>query len=200
MKQEKGRPEWAARVYAEVQAGKTIERALRVVGVTPHAYRQLRESDPSFAALLGDAKTAAGDPQRIETVAMYETFGSAKASRLTGRKIDKTVVDKIKARHGERVLPEVGAFREALADRCEAIAHRLLDAMPDTVEEAKLQQLCTSFGIMIDKMQLLKGQPTSISEQLTPEQRLARAVSTLTAVGAIRDSSEDVAPAEDRVC
>jgi transposase-like protein len=51
-----------------------------------------------------------------------------------------------------------------LAQRLEEIARELADAMPDKIQAATLQQVATSMAIAIDKMQLLRGAPTSISD------------------------------------
>lgn len=47
-----------------------------------------------------------------------------------------------------------------LASELEAIALRLVAALPDKIGDASLQQVATSLGIAVDKMQLLRGQPT----------------------------------------
>lgn len=49
-----------------------------------------------------------------------------------------------------------------LADHLEAIAWRLADVLPDKLPAAGLQQVATSLGIVIDKMQLLREKPTGI--------------------------------------
>jgi transposase-like protein len=51
-----------------------------------------------------------------------------------------------------------------LAARLEQIARQLAEAMPEKMAAASLQQVATSMGIAIDKMQLLRGQPTNISD------------------------------------
>jgi transposase-like protein len=60
-----------------------------------------------------------------------------------------------------------------LAQRLEEIARELADAMPDKIERANLQQVATSMAIAIDKMQLLRGAPTSITD-ISIEQRAER--------------------------
>lgn len=58
------------------------------------------------------------------------------------------------------------------------VAYKLVRAMPDKIEDAALQQVATSLGIVIDKMQLLEGKPTWIGEivgllqegKVTPEE------------------------------
>jgi transposase-like protein len=50
--------------------------------------------------------------------------------------------------------------KKDLADELEGIAYKLAKAIPDKIEEATLQQVTTSLGITIDKMQLLRGEAT----------------------------------------
>jgi transposase-like protein len=66
--------------------------------------------------------------------------------------------------------------KEALSDRLEVIAHSLVDAIPSAISGANLQQITTSLAIAIDKMLLLKGQPTEITpvSNMTDEERLRR--------------------------
>lgn len=54
-----------------------------------------------------------------------------------------------------------------LADRLESIAHKLAGAIPGKIDEGSLQQTATSLAILIDKMQLLRGRPTAINEDVT---------------------------------
>jgi len=63
-----------------------------------------------------------------------------------------------------------------LADRLEALAHKLAEAMPEKIEEASLQQVATSLGIAVDKMQLLRSKPTEIIQDasLSDDQRADR--------------------------
>ncbi len=49
-----------------------------------------------------------------------------------------------------------------LADRLEALAHQLVDVLPDKIPDASLVQAATAMAIAIDKMRLLREQPTSI--------------------------------------
>jgi len=76
-----------------------------------------------------------------------------------------------------------------LANELEAIAHQLAGAMGDKIANANLQQTATSLGITIDKMQLLRGKPTGIVENvgLTDDERAARVAALLDAARARRD-------------
>jgi len=55
--------------------------------------------------------------------------------------------------------------KDDLAIALEELAYRLVSVAPDKVGEATLQQIMTSAGIAIDKMQLLRQQPTSIEQK-----------------------------------
>lgn len=67
-----------------------------------------------------------------------------------------------------RLHPDVAELRQSkktdLATQLEDIARRLAGAIPEKMATANLQQTATSMGIAIDKMQLLRGQPTSIAD------------------------------------
>lgn len=54
----------------------------------------------------------------------------------------------------------VNEKKEELHIELEKVAYLLAEAMPDKIPGANLQQVATSLGITIDKMQLLRGQPT----------------------------------------
>ncbi len=84
-----------------------------------------------------------------------------------GKHINESVTEMCDIKKGE------------LKDRFEVIAHSLVDAIPGAIAGANLQQITTSLAIAIDKMLLLKGQPTDISHvtntsNLTNEQRAER--------------------------
>lgn len=66
-------------------------------------------------------------------------------------------------------------LKKSLADRAEAMAGKLLDRVEATIGTGTLMQASTSFAIMVDKMRLLREEPTSINasmRSLTPEQLL----------------------------
>lgn len=93
-----------------------------------------------------------------------------------------------------RVNSEVTELRQEkkrdLAERLEDIAHELVDALPDKIGRANLQQTATTLGIVIDKMQLLKGEPTNIQQDygdLTDEERSRRIAAIFDAARARRD-------------
>lgn len=80
---------------------------------------------------------------------------------------------------GDHVPPEmsenVRLIKTTLADRAEVIAGKLLGRVEATVDTATIMQAATTFAIMVDKMRLLREEPTSINasmRSLTPEQLL----------------------------
>lgn len=87
----------------------------------------------------------------------------------------------------------------SLADELEEIAEKLAGAMPGKVAEASLQQTATSLGIVIDKMQLLRGQPTNITDDasLTDAERATRIVRLLDAARTRRDGPVASEPGDD---
>ncbi len=52
-----------------------------------------------------------------------------------------------------------------LADALEKLARKLIEVASEKIADATLQQVMTSVGIAIDKMQLLRNQPTAIEQQ-----------------------------------
>jgi hypothetical protein len=57
-----------------------------------------------------------------------------------------------------------------LASTLEALAHKHVDACPDKIADANLQATATSLGICVDKMLLLRGEPTEIKGQMTDQE------------------------------
>jgi hypothetical protein len=105
------------------------------------------------------------DHQRAEALAVLDANGGAlrQTSRDTG-----IPTSTLKLWRDEGVHPDCAELctekKQSLADRLEALAHTLIDALPGKVTDASLQQAATSLGIAVDKMRLLRGEPTSIQE------------------------------------
>ena len=82
--------------------------------------------------------------------------------------------------------------KHSLADKLGEIAEALAGDLFDESKRhrASIQQIATSMAIVIDKMQLLRGDPTTIERRddtLTPDERAARLAELLDAAGARRD-------------
>lgn len=88
---------------------------------------------------------------------------------------------------GEYIAPEVLSSSEqvkkTLAEKCEGLADKLLDAMFSNYEGAKLTEQATTFGIVSDKMLLFRGQANSITQSnLSPDERALRLAELITRV------------------
>jgi hypothetical protein len=64
--------------------------------------------------------------------------------------------------------------KEDLASAFEWLACKLAVGMPAKVGGASLGEMATAAGICVDKMLLLRGEPTAISEIMSDEERHAR--------------------------
>lgn len=88
-------------------------------------------------------------------------------------------------RNGGAVNEPVAELRQIktgeLADRLEELAHMLVGAAPDKIAAASLQMVATSIGIAVDKMQLLRNKPTTITEDVSslPDDELDRRIAAL---------------------
>ena len=64
-----------------------------------------------------------------------------------------------------------------LAAKCEQLAWQLAEAIPKKIKEAPLSQVATSFGIVTDKMRLLREQSTAITDNRTQIEQLVLVLS-----------------------
>lgn len=122
---------------------------------------------------------AHSDNRKAEALAALDANGGnvARTARQLG--IPRKTLSEWAA--GRGVAEDVAEIRqqktEALADRLETIAHSLLDSFKDKLPDASLKDAATAFGIAVDKMRLLREEPTSIQKteaELTPEERAQR--------------------------
>src|SRR5262245_22620644 len=68
-------------------------------------------------------------------------------------------------------------LKQGLAERCEALAGLLLEDLQDEEErrQASFRDKATAFGIVVDKMRLLRGEPTVIAGgDIAQEERRSR--------------------------
>jgi transposase len=79
-----------------------------------------------------------------------------------------------------------------LADAFEALSRQLLDGItPEKIKRTGVKDLATSAGIAVDKMQLLRGEPTEITdERLSDDKRRARITALLGGGGAAGAGAE----------
>jgi hypothetical protein len=64
-----------------------------------------------------------------------------------------------------------------LATKCEELAWKLAEAIPDKIPDAKLGHTATSFGILVDKMRLLRDESTVITDNRTQVSQLVAVLS-----------------------
>lgn len=50
--------------------------------------------------------------------------------------------------------------KEEINERLRQVVHKIIDVLPDAIEEASPRDLFTGLGIAIDKLQLVSGEPT----------------------------------------
>lgn len=112
------------------------------------------------------ARRQYSDAEKAESLAALDANGGnvSKTARDLGLP-RKTLAQWAADRHIHQDVAELRQEKKIdLAARLEQIARQLAEAMPEKMATANLQQVATSMGIAIDKMQLLRGQPTNISD------------------------------------
>lgn len=82
---------------------------------------------------------------------------------------------------GVRDLPPllVTEAERDLGDKLDIVAHKLVDAMPEKIAKATLSQVSVALGIAIDKTNLLRGKPTSITERRSDKDRYESAIAQM---------------------
>lgn len=71
--------------------------------------------------------------------------------RTGGEQVDATAAE------------EADRIREGLLAKLEGLAHKLVDALSEKIGEASLKDAAATLALVIDKMRLLKEEPTVIS-------------------------------------
>lgn len=129
------------------------------------------------------------DAQKADALAALDANGGNQYK--TARQIGvprKTLAEWANGRHTN---VDVATMRQgkqvALAERLEMLANLLLDALPGKLDSASAKDAAITLGIALDKMQLLRGEPTSIHESLSEDERAARVAELLDAARARRD-------------
>lgn len=122
------------------------------------------------------------DVQRAEALAALKANGGnlSKTERETGIPRGTLLYWR---KHSENAAPiELQTQKsESLTTELKSVAFRLVQKLAARLEDddASVQQLATSLGIVVDKLQLLQGQPTErtavIDERLTDDERVTRA-------------------------
>ncbi|MBI1913609.1 MAG: hypothetical protein HYS12_02470 [Planctomycetes bacterium] len=78
--------------------------------------------------------------------------------QAAGQVPEKTGSNPAPKKRAERVAEILPQAVQALDAKLEAIAHQLVDAMPDKIDAATLPQLAVALGVAVDKLLVLRGQ------------------------------------------
>ena len=136
----------------------------------------------ALGAILMRAQRQYTDEERAAALAALQANGGNLS--LTARQVSvprMTLATWAKEQPARQALTSTRQEKRAcLADRLEELAHTLIDLMPERAAEAPANQLAISLAIAIDKMRLLREQPTAIvDERLTDEERADRILSLM---------------------
>lgn len=123
------------------------------------------------------------DAQRAEALAALQANGGnlSATSRATG--IPFSTIKRWRDEPDPR-LAELGEEKKAdLGDRLESIANALVDAIPEKIADAPLNHVSVALGIAIDKLRLLRGEATEVTEVRGSDAKreLAERIARLTA-------------------
>ncbi len=125
------------------------------------------------------------DTEKAQALAAFTATGNnaSRASKVTGIP-RKTIAQWAAGTHGVKSIENLPALRKdaelTLADKFDAVAHSLVDAMPSKIDGASLQQTAVSAGIAVDKAALLRGNPTVITQQtLSDKAKIETAISMM---------------------
>lgn len=140
-----------------------------------------------------------GDRQRATVLAVLEAQDGniAATVRITGVPY-KTISDWRDSLSND---PEIASYREeskqSLSLKLENLAHKLVDAAPKKIRKASLAQVATAFDLSIKNLQLINGQPTSITEERSFDSRQVLVLMREVIGEAGQDEPKALTPASD---
>lgn len=111
------------------------------------------------------AKRRYSDQDRAAGLALLDANGGnlSETSRQSGYPI-KTLADWRDGAVADDVAEIRKEKKQELSELFEGIARDILKAAPDKIDDATLKDAMVAAGVAVDKMQLLKGQPTNITQ------------------------------------
>lgn len=121
------------------------------------------------------AKKSYSDKEKGAALAFvdFKNGNTREASKVLGIP-HTTLQDWVKERGTNEDVAEIRTEKkEEISALIEQAVRDMVGASTGKLTEANFQQLWTGVGIAVDKMQLLKGEPTAINKDvtLTPEQK-----------------------------
>lgn len=118
------------------------------------------------------------DREKAEALAAFDTCGNlTETSRMTGIP-DSTLSQWVNGSVGVNDdIPLMRDFKKLdLASKLESIAHQCAGLLPERLPEANVREIVGAMGQSIEKSQLLRGRPTSITETKEFAKQTAREV------------------------
>jgi len=106
--------------------------------------------------------------KKAEVLALYDANGANLKRTANETGIDHATI-RYWIQHRERFREFQPQQQENLAQRFEFNAHLALDLAQSKASEASYAQLMTGAAIATDKMQLLRAQPTSITQHVNSD-------------------------------
>lgn len=138
-----------------------------------------RKKRTDYSRRKPDVKRTYSDTEKANTLIALEANGGC--VRETSRQLG-IPEQTIKEWRNGRIHPDIAKIslesRATIADRLEEIAHLLIDdiSRPEKIAITPLKEVSIALGISIDKMRLLREQPTSIrsNQDLNPDELVKR--------------------------
>ncbi len=135
------------------------------------------------------------DRERAEALAMHDAGASLQKIQETLGIPDSTLSAWINHNQGMNAdIPDLRTFKKLdLASKLDQIAHQCAGLLPDRLPEANVREIVGAMAQSIEKGQLLRGDPTSISANKSRSDQLntARQSYVLTALPDLQQTHPD---------
>lgn len=132
------------------------------------------------------ARRRYSDEDRATALALLALNGGSVTAVANATGFPDSTIENWRDREQNAAVPKLRDMKTAdLADKLESIAHQCVDLMPDRMPDASLRDLAGAMHLAVDKMRLLRGDPTAITEmrQLSDDELRARLLNHYRASG-----------------
>jgi hypothetical protein len=102
--------------------------------------------------------------------------GATEAARKTGAPLSTLREWASGRRLGPAAHLKYGVVKETLAVRLEDLAHQMISAIPEKIEATSLKDLGAVLAQVIDKIRLLREEPTAITDSINRREMLERLI------------------------
>jgi len=136
-----------------------IARAHAIAKALAVAKNEFDSGRPVKPETYGDAETAAALVYRQSMGASTSVASNDSEPTVSTIEAGPAMQDS-----EPEVVKKNVVVRERLSSRLEDAAHQMVDAIPVKIETASLRDLGATLGVVIDKMRLLREEPTNITE------------------------------------